>query len=166
MCRKARTFDEIVANSIAASHSHHVLHRRNNSTIGINVDGPDRYDLADGYLLGAEAGLRKTKSAESVLCHNNPRIIVNESFDRELGLALEGETLGGTDRGEKSFEEDFASEEKELLEDHGSNSVEKRQRNASGCRERSDSKVSYAGWCSFLARLILLVFLTSLSVLK
>ena len=149
MCRKARTFDEIVANSIAASHSHHVLHRRNNSTIGINVDGgQDRYDLADGYHPGAEANLRKTKSAESVLCHNNPRIIVNESFDRDLGMAREGDEAEAEAEMEKSFDEDFASEEKELLEDHGAGNSggEKRQRNASGCRERSDSKVSFAGW--------------------
>ncbi|XP_059084627.1 uncharacterized protein LOC131881701 isoform X2 [Tigriopus californicus] len=102
VCHRAKTFDGIMA-----TNPEYWLHRRNNSTLGINCD--IYYNDPNGFgLIGAgDLNLRKTKSAESVLCHPYPRIIVNESFDH---MAMERQ---GTERDDPQSEGSDESDEEQ-----------------------------------------------------
>lgn len=106
VCHRAKTFDGIMA-----SNPEYWLHRRNNSTLGINCD--IYYNDPNGFgLIGAgDLNLRKTKSAESVLCHPYPRIIVNESFDH---MAMERQQVREQDELQSDGSEE-SDEEQGLL---------------------------------------------------
>lgn len=143
VCHRAKTFDGIMA-----SNPEYWLHRRNNSTLGINCD--IYYNDPNGFgLIGAgDLNLRKTKSAESVLCHPYPRIIVNESFDH---MAMERQQVREQDELQSDGSEE-SDEEQGLLNsdpemDRASLGREKRvlgQRKRS--HTRTESQKSQKGW--------------------
>ena len=106
------TFDELMA---ARGVVPGLVRSRNNSAIFIHYaslpdDGGDESVAMGGGSAHAQSNLRKTKSAESVLCMKRPRIVLQDSMERTKEVLESGDEDEDTDSNDGGHEADDENE--------------------------------------------------------